>query len=118
MYVLRSLLTIRVPHLVPRKILRRPHIRRREDLAILRNLNILPRAYPRRPSSIRKLTTFGSATVSEFVNSIIKGNNHSRPRSIERNEARFLIPASGADEAGVFSPDSDYSADGPVVVDD
>mmetsp|Transcript_67951 Transcript_67951/g.210075 ORF Transcript_67951/g.210075 Transcript_67951/m.210075 type:complete len:402 (+) Transcript_67951:104-1309(+) len=88
-------------------LLRGAHVRRRKDLAVLADLDLLAGADPLVPRA-----------QGELVDAVVHGHEDRGPRPVERHEAHDLVAARGADEARGLVPDAHNGAHGPVVVHD
>jgi len=109
--------------LVTLGVLRGAHVGRGEDLGRFVDRNLRAGANPRFKGTVRKLATLRRATIGEFIDAVVEGDNDSRTRAVKRDERRALVATGGTDQtirasarSGV--PDTNNRTDSPVVVDD
>mmetsp|Transcript_3255 Transcript_3255/g.6095 ORF Transcript_3255/g.6095 Transcript_3255/m.6095 type:complete len:285 (-) Transcript_3255:175-1029(-) len=87
-----------------------------KDLAVRLDLDVGTGADPGFPSSIGKLTSFGSTSIGELIGSIIKSDENGSTRSINRHEGGYLITSSCSKKSSRLWPDSNHSSYSPVVI--
>mmetsp|Transcript_14119 Transcript_14119/g.39008 ORF Transcript_14119/g.39008 Transcript_14119/m.39008 type:complete len:350 (-) Transcript_14119:284-1333(-) len=104
--------------LVSGQVLGGTQVGRGKDLAVRADFDLASGADPWLKCSIRKLASLGSASIAEFVSSIIKGNQNSGTGSVKSNQRSHLVTSLGANQTSALGPDSHHGPDGPVIVND
>jgi hypothetical protein len=102
--------------LVSRYILSGTKIGRGEDLAVRLDLDVVTRADPRFPGSIRKLTSFRSTSVRELVGSIVECHKNSGTGPIDGNKRSYLVTSGSSNQSSLLGPNSNHGSYSPVVV--
>mmetsp|Transcript_70984 Transcript_70984/g.152966 ORF Transcript_70984/g.152966 Transcript_70984/m.152966 type:complete len:436 (-) Transcript_70984:43-1350(-) len=93
--------------LVALDLLRGAHVRRREDLGLLLDHDLVAGADP-----------LVARAEGELVDAVVQGHEAGGAGAVQDHEAHHLVAARGANEARRLVPDAHDGADRPVVVDD